>query len=396
MKPFNLFPKSHAKAAPVRVPFKPRKSGQTHAERLMRRIPHISAGQPTLSGNEQRYVREALHSTQLTMGPYVRRFEAAFAEYIGVKHAISVMNGTAALHLTLAALGIGPGDEVIVPALTFVATANAVTYCGATPVMVDVDPDTWCLDPVKTAAALTPRTKAIVPVHLYGVPADMRALRALALQDCLFLVEDAAEALGAAVAGHRVGNLGDAACFSFYGNKTITTGEGGMITTDDDLLATRLRLLRGQGQTPGQRYWHEVIGFNYRMTDLQGALGLAQMEVLPGLLERRRQVIRLYQTLLPDVTWQTLRPEDTHGCWALAVLLPESYPVSAVMAQLEQTGIETRPVFYPLNDLPMYKQDGNPVAAALSRRGLVLPTHAELTDADVYYVVDRLQEVLHG
>lgn len=355
----------------------------------------IRAGQPTLDGNEAAYVADCLRRSQLSMGGYVRLFEERMAATIGVKHAIATMNGTAALHLALAAWGIGPDDEVIVPALTFVATANAVSYCGARPVIVDVERDSWCIDPVEVKAAITPHTRAIIPVHLYGVPANMAALRQIAEEYGVLLVEDAAEAIGGKVDGAPVGSLGETGCFSFYGNKTITTGEGGMITTDDDDLADRLRLLRGQGQTD-VRYWHDVIGFNYRMTEIQGAIGCGQLESLDRFLEARQRVMASYQRLLSRLTFQALRPQDTHGCWAAAVLLPEAVERHEVMRAMEARGIETRPVFYPLNVLPMYYGAGCSVAGQISLRGIVLPVYPTLSDEDIGFLCSTLEDILDG
>jgi perosamine synthetase len=321
----------------------------------------------------------------------VERFEAMFAEYIGVRHAVAVKSGTAALHLALAALGIGQGDEVIVPALTFVATANAVSYTGAKPVIVDVDPDTWCMDLIALEGALSERTRAVLPVHLYGCPAWPL------YQDYLNLpiVEDACEALGAQSHDVKAGALGMAGCFSFYGNKTITTGEGGMVMTDDGELAGRMRHLRSECTDLDKRFWHDGIGFNYVMTDLQAAVGCAQMEILPRILKRRAEVAAYYREELAGlVAFQKQPTLGVHGNWSVAVLLPMGTDRDGVMAALRADGIETRPMFYPLNTMPMYRGQACPVAESLAPLGLMLPTHAELTDADLERVCDSLERAL--
>ena len=352
----------------------------------------ISVGQPSLGGNEKAYVLDVLEREWLTMGHYVLEFEARFARYVGVKHAVAVKSGTAALHLALTALGIGPGDEVIVPALTFVATANAVVYTGATPVIADVDEDTWCLGARGLVNSFSERTAAILPVHLYG------AISRHTLSAAYPVIEDACEALGAEKAGRKAGALGKMGCFSFYGNKTITTGEGGMVTTDDDELADKLRWYRSECMPKDRRFWHDAVGFNYVMTDLQGAVGCAQMERLGSILEWRAGIAADYrQQLDGEVTFQVTPVNTKHGNWSVTVLLPEGVDRDIVAARLKSDGIETRPMFYPLNTLPMWRDKGYecPVAEKTAPRGLMLPTHAELTADDVTYVCDHLKGAIH-
>jgi perosamine synthetase len=295
----------------------------------------------------------------------------------------------------LAALDIGPGDEVILPALTFVATANAVSYTGATPVLADVHPDTWCIDPDDVERRLSAHTRAVLAVHLYGHPADMTALREICDGYELHLLEDAAEAPGAYWAGRPVGSLGDMAAFSFYGNKIISTGEGGMVTTNDAHLAERLRLLRGQGQDPERRYWHPVIGYNYRMTELQGAVGLAQTEDFALHLQARLRVHDAYRRFAPGLCWQGQARRAEPAYWLNVALFAER---DAVAAALARAGIETRPVFYPLHHLPPYADLGPPgaypVARHVSARGLCLPSHAGLTAEDVHGICELAQAVV--
>src|SRR5215207_1321723 len=322
----------------------------------------IPVAAPVLAGREKEYVADCMESGWISSaGRYVELFEAEFAKFCGVRHAVSCCNGTAALHLSLAALGVGPGDEVIVPTLTFVATANAVTYCGARPVFADSEPETWNLDPAHVESKITPRTKGIVAVHLYGNPAEMDALRALASRHGLFLLEDAAEAHGALYGGRPAGSLGDVAAFSFYGNKIIATGEGGMVTTDDDALAARVRLLRGQGMDSERRYWFPVVGYNYRMMNIPAAIGLAQLEQADWHTGRRREVAADYMRMLGDtdgLDWQTERASARHAYWMFTVLLndAEEYERDSLMARLRDDGVETRPVFYPVHALPPYRE----------------------------------------
>jgi len=239
----------------------------------------IPVANPVLNGNEKKYVLDCLESTWISSsGKYVKRFEEGFANYCCVKHALSCCNGTVALHLALLALGVGPEDEVIVPTLTFVATTNAVSYCGARPVFIDVDQETWNIDPALIEEKITTRTKGIIAVHLYGHPVDMDPIISIAFNHNLFVIEDAAEAHGAKYKGRMIGSISDIATFSFYGNKIITTGEGGMVVTSDDTLANKINQLKESGMDPDKRYWFPTIGYNYRMTNVAAAIGLAQLE----------------------------------------------------------------------------------------------------------------------
>lgn len=364
---------------------------------------NIPVAAPMLVGNEKAYVMDCLDSTWISSsGKYVEQFESSFAGFCGARHAISCCNGTVALHLALVALGLGPGDEVIVPTLTFVATANAVKYCGARPIFVDVDPGTWTIDPSLIEEKITARTRGIIVVHLYGHPGNLDPILSLARRHGLFVVEDAAEAHGAEYKGSKVGALGDVGTFSFYGNKAITTGEGGMLTTNNDALAAKLRLLRGQGMDPQRRYWHPIIGYNYRMTNVAAAVGLGQLEKADWHLERRAIVATQYRELLaqvPGVRWQSDQDWAKRIYWMFSIML-EGTSVSRdeVMTQLQESGVETRPVFYPMHLLPPYRDDANttgyPVAERIARLGISLPTWAGLTDEDVQYVVDCLAKCL--
>ena len=256
----------------------------------------IPVSHPVLGGNEKRYVLECLETGWISsIGRFIRLFEDAFGRYCEARHAIACNNGTTALHLALAGLGTGPGDEIIVPTLTYIATANAVRYCGAQPVFADSEPGTMTVDPARIEERITARTKGIVVVHLYGHPADMDPILEVARRRGLFVVEDAAEAHGALYRGRKAGSLGDVATFSFYGNKIITTGEGGMVTTNDAALSERIRILRGQGMDPGRRYWFPVVGYNYRMTNIAAAIGLAQLEQIYRFIEKRLEIACRYR-----------------------------------------------------------------------------------------------------
>jgi perosamine synthetase len=353
----------------------------------------VPVAKPTLHGNEKRYVQDCLDTGWISSaGQYIERFESAFAEYCGVQFAAACCNGTVALHLALLAAGVGPGDEVIVPTLTYIASANSVRYCGATCVLVDSDPRTMNLDVDAVVAAITPRTKAIIAVHLYGHPADMVALRRVAHEHGIALVEDAAEAHGAEQNGIRTGGLGDIATFSFFGNKVITTGEGGMVTTNDAEMDRTVRLLRGQGQDPQRRYWFPVVGYNYRMTNIEAAIGLAQLEDIAWHLGERRRVASAYDAAfgaaLAGVQEQVQLPSELPGYknsfWLYTIVLRESSAEQRdqLMGELAEAGFETRPVFYPMHVMPPYASSQSfPVAEQLSAGGLNLPTHADVTEA---------------
>jgi perosamine synthetase len=356
--------------------------------RLGRAIP---VAEPVLAGREREYVLEALDSNWISsQGPFNERLEHAFADHAGVRHSLVCTNGTTALHLALASLGVGPGDEVICPALTYVATANAVRYCGAEPVFVDVNEATWTIDPDQLSAVLTPHTRGVIAVHLYGQVADLEAICAFAARHDLFVVEDAAEAHGAEHRGKRVGSIGDVGTFSLYGNKIITAGEGGVVTTDDDHLAERIALLRGQGQDPARRYWFTAVGFNYRMTNLAAAIALGQLEMIDWHLARRAEVARWYAELLDGVDGLKLATSAATGGvdWLVSALVPASAR-DGIAASLASRGVETRPFFPPLHTLPPYAVDGArfPVAERLAATGLNLPTSARLSRDDVEYVV---------
>ena len=362
----------------------------------------ISLAQPTLTGNERKYVLDCLDTNWISsIGKYIGAFEEKFAEFCGVRHAVATNNGTTAIHLALVALGLEPGDEVLIPTLTYIATANAVAYCGATPVLVDSCESTLAIDVNLLERSLSARTRGVLPVHLYGHPADMTAISAFAAANGLWVVEDAAEAHGAEVAGRRVGSIGTCATFSFFGNKIITTGEGGMVTTNDADLADRLRLYRGQGMDLNRRYWFPVVGYNYRMTNIQAAIGLAQLETIDGAIDYRSQVSQWYDVALAPLSDQLVmlseQPHTRSVVWVYNVFLRSGGAIDRdrVMRRLDEQGIETRPVFYPMHQLPPYLSDESfPVADSWSARGITLPTHQGLNEADVRRVAIALESAL--
>jgi perosamine synthetase len=358
-----------------------------------RRIP-VAA--PVLNGREREYVLDCLDTSWISStGKYVSAFEEGFAEFCGLPHAVACCNGTVAVHLALLAAGVGPGDEVIVPTLTYVASANPIVYAGATPVFVDAEPVTWNMDPAAVAAAVTDRTRAIVVVHLYGHPVDMDPILATARAHGLVVVEDAAEAHGAEYKGRRTGGLGDVGTFSFYGNKIITTGEGGMVTCADAAMAARIRQWRGQGQDPERRYRFPVVGYNYRMTNVAAAIGLGQLERIDWHMQRRREIATWYRDelgALPGVLLSPEQPWARSAFWISCMILagaPETER-DALMGRLAELGIETRPFFYPIHTMPMYAGEAGrgafPVAEELAAGGINLPSGAGLTREDVAYI----------
>ena len=348
----------------------------------------IPVYQPSLSGNEKKYVLDCLDSTWISSkGKYISQFESEFSKYVGVKYSTTVANGTVAIHLALIALGIGPGDEVIVPTFTYIASVNAISYTGATPVFVDSLKDSWQIDPEDVVRKITPKTKAIMAVHLYGHACDLHALKEICTKYELFLVEDCAEALGSRYHGAHVGTFGDISTFSFFGNKTITTGEGGMVVTNDPTLNDRAIHFKGQGLAKHRQYWHDVIGYNYRMTNICAAIGLAQLEQIEHFLNQKRQIASWYKNKIKnsEITFHAELPDITHSYWMCTILIEDSQKRDVLRDLLLEQGIETRPTFYPVHTMPMYSQkyQKHPVAEYLGWRGINLPSYPGLKEADV-------------
>lgn len=362
----------------------------------------IPVCEPTLRGNELKYVQQAVETNWISSaGGFIRDFEARFAEACGTRYGIACANGTVALHLALATLGLGPGDEVILPAFTMIATINAVTYCGATPVLVDNELTYWQMDVDHVADTITPRTRAIIPVHIYGHPVDMDALNEIACQHEIMVIEDAAEAHGAEYKGRRCGSLGAAASFSFYGNKILTTGEGGMVTTSSQDIARLAWNLRDHAFSSERHFWHKFVGFNYRMTNLQAALGLAQVEQLDDLVAARRRNATLYTSLLQDIPGITTPPEAPWAknvFWMYGILVDrEAFGMSRdeLRRVLAGSGIETRTFFIPMHCQPVYWQAFRgqrfPVAERLCRDGFYLPSSSSLTRGEIEWVTEVIR-----
>lgn len=368
------------------------------AEAVPRQRTIIPVYRPDLSGNERRYVTECVDSGWISsIGAFVPRFERELAAVTGARHAIAVCNGTVALHLALHCLDIGPGDEVIVPSLTYIAPVNMIAQTGATPVFAEVRQADWLLDPRDVESRITSRTKAILAVHLYAGVCDMAALGQIAARRNLRIVEDCAEAVGSTRDGRHAGTFGDAGTFSFFGNKTVTTGEGGALITSDDGLAARLRQVKGQGQSLTRRYWHEVIGFNYRMTNIAAAIGVAQFERLEQVKARKRAVAQRYRKLLAGfpVSWPELDTAVEKSDWLFSLLLPKGVDREKVMSEMQSAGVETRPVFYCAHTMPMYASgESLPISEDIAARGISLPSFPALTDAEIDHVVDSLGTAL--
>jgi perosamine synthetase len=352
---------------------------------------------PSLKGNETRYVLECLETSWISArGRFVAAFESQFAAKVGARHGLATCNGTAALHLAVAGLGLGPGDEVIVPTLTYVASANAVAYTGAVPVFADCVADTWQIDPEAIRSAITPRTKAIMVVHLYGQPCALDPILELARRHKLFVIEDCAEAFGASYKGRPVGTFGDVAAFSFFGNKTITTGEGGMVVSNDGALIEHCRRLRGQGLVPGREYWHDLLGYNYRMSNVAAAIGLAQLERADELVRLKRELAQRYFERLSHLPLKFHReaPDTVHAYWMVSALARNEDERAALRRHLGAAGIETRPLFYPLHTMGLHASRfaRKTVAEDIAARGLNLPSWPDIGEREFELVCRAVED----
>lgn len=362
----------------------------------------IHVYEPSLGKEELKNVLEAVKSGWISSkGKFIQEFEESFAKYCGVKYGVACSNGTAALHLALAALGLKKGDEVIVPTLTFVSTANAVVFTGAKPIFVDSNPEYWCIDPKKIEKAISKRTKAIIPVHLYGHPCDMNSIMTIARENGLSVIEDAAEAHGAEYNGKKVGSFGEVNCFSFYGNKTMTTGEGGMCVTNNSELAETLKILRDHGMDPMKRYWYDRIGFNYRMTNTQAAIGVAQLMKLDALVQKKRKIAKWYAEELEDLNHEGVikrhpeMPWAKNIYWMYSILTEDTFPIirDRLIEELEKKGIETRPFFYPIHTFPMYNKGQRfLISEELARKGINLPSSANLSKEEIAFIVETIYQ----
>ncbi len=366
----------------------------------------IPVNEPVLDGNERKYLNECIDTGWISSeGPFIREFENLFAARVGRKHGVAVCNGSAALDAALAALDLEPGDEVIMPTFTIISCATAITRLGAIPVLIDCEPDTWNMDVSAIEARITSKTRAIMVVHLYGLPVDMDPILDIAKRHNLKIIEDAAEMIGQTYRGKPCGSFGDLSTFSFYPNKHVTTGEGGMIVTDDDKLAEKLRRLRNLGFSPPRRFVHEELGWNFRMTNLQAAVGLAQLERLDEFIARKRHIFERYTELLSGIPGIALpvaqKDFATNINWVYGVVIDDNVPFDAeeAMARFAKLGIGTRPFFWPMHEQPVYLRMGffagekYPNSERIARRGFYLPSGLALTDAQMDRVAAAVKEV---
>jgi len=370
------------------------------AEDIDRPVP---VSEPTLGPNTLKYVTRCIETNWISsIGSYVTEFEERFAACCGVRYGVATCNGTTSLHLALATLGLQEGDEAIIPTFTMIATANAVAYTGAKPVLVDSEPRTWNMSPEQVADKITPRTRAIVVMHTYGHPVDMDPILELAKEHGLYVVEDAAEAHGAEYKGRLAGGLADCASFSFYGNKIVSTGEGGMVVTDNEEIAKVARNMRDHAFSEERHFWHQYRGFNYRMTNVQAAIGLAQVEQFDELVESRIRHARLYNSLLADVPGITLPPETPdvkNVYWMYGILVGDEFGLTRdeLRDALAARGVETRTFFIPMHLQPIYYEqyrgERHPVSEDLCQRGLYLPSSSSLTERQIEYVVAQVEKV---
>ncbi|MBZ5639471.1 MAG: DegT/DnrJ/EryC1/StrS family aminotransferase [Acidobacteriia bacterium] len=364
---------------------------------------------PDLDESDVKAVLEVLPTGRLSIGPKIEEFERAVAEYAGVPHAVAVSSGTAALHLAVKGLGIGPGDEVLVPSFTFAASVNAILYERGTPVFVDVEPDTYNLDPADLERKVTPRTRAIMAVDVFGHPVEWDAVLAVARRHALAVVDDSCEALGAEYRGTRLGRFGDAAAFAFYPNKQITTGEGGILVTADERIARLARSLRNQGRSEmGAWLEHERLGFNYRMDEMSAALGVSQLRRLESHVAKRARVARMYGERLAGLDWvrpPIVRPHVRMSWFVYVVTLEEGLDRGPVMAAVEARGVPVRAYFSPIHLQPYILGEVGlesadlPVTEAVARRTIALPFHNNLTEGEVERVVEAVEEAVtevHG
>jgi perosamine synthetase len=359
----------------------------------------IPIANPDLSGNEEKYLIDAFRSGYISSrGDYIQRFENSFSEFVNSKYSVSVFNGTVALQLVVAAMGIGRDDEVIMPVTSFIATANAVRHAGAKPVFVDINSDDWCINVDEIEGKITDKTKAIMAVHLYGHPAPMTALKNLANRYGLYLIEDCAEAHGATYEGIPVGAIGDAGTFSFFGNKIMTTGEGGMVTTNSKELYERMLILKNHGSDASRSYWHPIAGFNYRMTNLQAAIGLAQLERIDEFLNKRQKIFDFYDENLAKLGF-TLQPKKSNvkcAPWMYSALLPRgSINLEQFREALRVNGVDSRPLFSPMSIMPPYE---NGViyknADHIAKDGFNLPTSPMLSSVELGSIMSAIKKVI--
>lgn len=359
--------------------------------------------EPFLNGNELKYVKDCIDTNWISsQGSYVKSFEESFEKIYKDMFALTVSNGSVALHLGIVSLGIGPGDEVIVPNITFAATINAVIHAGATPILCEIDKETLCIDPKELELLISHKTKAIIPVHLYGQPCDMDALSNLANKYSLKIIEDCAEAIGSSWKGNYVGSFGDVSTFSFFGNKTISTGEGGMILFKNKDIYQYAKTLRDHGMNPNKKYWHDNVGFNYRLTNIQSAIGLAQMEQLNLILEKKIYIAKFYRDGLADnenISSLPITNEySVNSNWLFTIILKPELDRDYIILELLNSGIDCRPIFYPLHEMEPYKnfkKSSNLLTSnSVSYSGISLPSFVNITDDEMSYIIEKLSIIL--
>jgi len=357
----------------------------------------IPWGKPVFSDKEKKYLSDALDSTWIAGGRYIEKFEHDFSECCGSACGVTTCNGSAALHLALLALGIGRGDEVIVPGFTFVAPANMVMFVSANPVYADIDPLSWCINPESVEKSITPNTRAILPVHIYGNVCDMDSLKDIAKRHNLYIIEDTAQAVFSKYKGRYAGTFGNAGCFSFQAAKVITMVEGGIVLTDDTLLAEKMRVIRDYGTRKGKRYWHDVIGHNFRLTNMQAAIGCGQFENRDNIIAARNKNYRSYIKQLKGVdgiTMQQFKEGVDSVVWGIAVKIEQTFfrgDRDWIVTSMLEAGIETRPGFYAFSTMPVYNAPSLPISEEVGASVILLPSFASLSDEEIIYICDTLK-----
>lgn len=348
---------------------------------------------PYLKGNIKKYVNDCIDSTWISSkGKYVSLFEDKVSEYCGVKYSSSVFNGTVALHLALLALGLSKGDKVIVPDFTYVASANAIKYVGAEPILVDVSKDDWNITLSEIRRVFTKDVKAIIVVDMFGTqPGELEEISKFAKNNNVYLIQDSAESIGSKYKGKQVGAFSDITTLSFFGNKTITTGEGGMVLTNNSELFTRIEVLKNQGNSSTRRYYHDVLGYNFRMTNIQAAIGLSQIELIDEILEKKAKVIDLYKKYLSEIVeFQKVNEKCSSSNWLVSIIPNEDKDILA--KRLDEASIETRPFFQPVSSMPFYEEADNSISYFLGEKGLSLPSYPDLEEDDIKLICDIIKE----
>lgn len=358
---------------------------------------NIPVYRPSLNGNEFKYVSDCLNSTRISSkGPYIDKFENDFSDFLKMKYSTTVSNGTVALHLAFLCLGIKEGDEVIVPTLTYIASVNAISYVGAKPIFVDADPLTWNIDVEAIESRISKKTKAIIIVHLYGACCDMDRINYLCKKHDIFLIEDVAEAFGSKYKNKFAGTFGDIATFSFFGNKTITTGEGGMVVTNNKFLYEKAKFLKSQAVSVKKEYWHDEIGFNYRMTNLTAAIGVAQLERANEIIHKKRQLLEIYKNELYGlpIKFQNEDEKSFNTYWMISIIVENENIRDLIREELRLNSVETRPFFPPANIMPVFYTDEIfPIALNLSKIGINLPSYPDLSKGEVEFICAIIKKI---